>query len=120
MIKQTKDSVSVYKLGLEFFNQNGASGVANLKERVGDFELFLDLKLHDIPNTVAGAARAIGFLNPRFLTVHASGGRAMIESAAKELPNTAITAVTVLTSLDNQELKEMGLPEAAEFALSLA
>lgn len=120
LIKQTKDSVSVYKLGLEFFNQNGASGVANLKEKVGDFELFLDLKLHDIPNTVAGAARAIGFLKPRFLTVHASGGIAMIESAAKELPNTAITAVTVLTSLDNQELREMGLPEAAEIALSLA
>ena len=61
LIKQTKDSISVYKLGLEFFNQNGTSGVANLKERVGDFELFLDLKLHDIPNTVAGAARAIAF-----------------------------------------------------------
>jgi len=120
LIQQTRDYVSIYKLGLEYFNQNGAKGVLQLQERVGSFDLFLDLKLHDIPNTVAGAARAIGFLKPRFLTVHASGGDAMIKSAVTELPKTVVTAVTVLTSLDSEALAKMGLPDAVEMVLSLA
>lgn len=120
LIKETRNYVSIYKIGLEFFNKNGSEGVSKLQEQVGGFDLFLDLKLHDIPNTIAGAARAISFLNPRFLTVHASGGCAMIKAAATELPNSAITAVTVLTSLDDQELSKLGLPVASELVISLA
>ena len=61
--------------------------------------LFLDLKLHDIPNTVAGAARSVGALRPAYLTVHASGGTAMIRAAVEAAPDVAIAAVTVLTSM---------------------
>ncbi|MEY2840924.1 MAG: hypothetical protein RLY74_65 [Actinomycetota bacterium] len=120
LIMDTKDYVSIYKLGLEFFNQNGANGVFQLQESVGGFQLFLDLKLHDIPNTIAGASRAISFLKPSFLTVHASGGKEMIKSAVAQLPETAITAVTVLTSLEDESLAEMGLPSAADLVTSLA
>ncbi len=71
--------------------------------------LFLDLKLHDIPNTVAGAARSIAELAPEYLTVHASGGPAMVAAAAEALPGTRITAVTVLTSLSEADLEAVGL-----------
>ena len=95
------------KLGLEFYLNFGAAGV---REVCGDHELdlFLDVKLHDIPNTVGQAASAIAGLSPRFLTVHASGGSAMIAAAVKELPDTEITAVTILTSLSDQDLTEIG------------
>jgi orotidine-5'-phosphate decarboxylase len=108
------------KLGLEFYLNFGAAGV---REVCGDhdLDLFLDLKLHDIPNTVGQAAAAISALNPRFLTVHASGGSAMIAAAAKELPETMITAVTILTSLSNQDLTEIGYRGyALESAVGLA
>jgi len=95
------------KLGLEFYLNFGAAGVREVTSDL-DLDLFLDLKLHDIPNTVGHAAAAITELQPRFLTVHASGGAAMIKAAANELPNTDITAVTVLTSLSNQDLMEIG------------
>jgi orotidine-5'-phosphate decarboxylase len=108
------------KLGLEFYLNFGAAGV---REVCGDHELdlFLDLKLHDIPNTVGQAAAAISALNPKFLTVHASGGSAMIAAAAKELAATQITAVTILTSLSNQDLIEIGYRgDALESAVGLA
>jgi orotidine-5'-phosphate decarboxylase len=96
------------KLGLEFFAANGPSGVAEL----GEFELpiFLDLKLHDIPNTVARAVRALAPLNPAILTVHAAGGLAMLENAkAAASPATKVVAVTVLTSLDERDLAAAGI-----------
>jgi orotidine-5'-phosphate decarboxylase len=119
-ILATKNYVSVYKIGLEFFNKNGLSGIEKLRAEVGEFELFLDLKLHDIPNTVAGACRALHELSPKFLTVHASGGSSMVSAAATELPNTAIAAVTVLTSLNQESLETMGMPKVEEFTLALA
>lgn len=119
-IKATEDSVSVYKLGLEFYLSFGAAGVAQVVKRTGA-EIFLDLKLHDIPHTVAGAATAIAGLNPKFLTVHASGGRAMITAAAKALPNVSVTAVTILTSLSESDLFEIGYSDPAlESAVALA
>lgn len=119
-IKATEDSVSVYKLGLEFYLNFGVAGVAQVVKRTGA-EIFLDLKLHDIPHTVAGAANAISGLNPKFLTVHASGGRAMVSAAAKAVPNVAITAVTILTSLSESDLFEIGYSNAAlESAVALA
>ena len=119
-IKATEGSVSVYKLGLEFYLNFGAAGVAQVVKRTGA-EIFLDLKLHDIPHTVAGAASAIAHLNPKFLTVHASGGRAMVTAAAKAVPNVCVTAVTILTSLSESDLFEIGFSNPAlESAVALA
>ena len=119
-IKATEDSVSVYKLGLEFYLNFGSAGVEEVVKRTGA-EIFLDLKLHDIPHTVAGAASAISHLNPKFLTVHASGGREMISSAVQAVPNVAITAVTILTSLSESDLFEIGYANPAlESAVALA
>jgi len=119
-IEATKESVSVYKLGLEFYLNFGAAGVANVVSRTG-VEIFLDLKLHDIPHTVAGAAKAISHLQPRFLTVHASGGSAMVKAAADAVPNVSITAVTILTSISESDLFEIGYASPAlESAVALA
>jgi orotidine-5'-phosphate decarboxylase len=111
-IAATHESVSTFKVGLEFFLKHGADGIAALRE-AGDFELFLDLKLHDIPNTVGAATRSVGFLSPKFLTVHASGGAQMISAAVSAAPSTSITAVTVLTSLGDDELSEIGFRSSA-------
>ena len=119
-IEATKESVSVYKLGLEFYLNFGAAGVANVVSRTGA-EIFLDLKLHDIPHTVAGAAKAISHLQPRFLTVHAGGGSAMVKAATDAVPNVSITAVTILTSISEGDLFEIGYASPAlESAVALA
>ncbi|MEO6255444.1 MAG: orotidine-5'-phosphate decarboxylase [Sphingomicrobium sp.] len=96
------------KLGLEFFAANGPSGVSELAQF--DLQIFLDLKLHDIPNTVAKAVRALAPLEPAILTVHAAGGLAMLENAkAAASPATRVVAVTVLTSLDEKDLAAAGV-----------
>ncbi|MEJ0014644.1 MAG: orotidine-5'-phosphate decarboxylase [Actinomycetota bacterium] len=119
-IRATQESVGIYKVGLEFFLKFGIGGLQQLQES-GEFELFLDLKLHDIPNTVAGAVSSIRGLSPRFLTVHAAGGTTMIKAASQAAPEIDITAVTVLTSLDNSELAIMGIHSSAlDFAIALA
>jgi len=112
-INATKDSIDIYKVGLEFFLKFGSSGIAELRKN-GDFEIFLDLKLHDIPNTVANSVKSISQLKPKFLTVHASGGREMVSAAALADPSIAITAVTILTSLSDEELGELGFASNAE------
>jgi orotidine-5'-phosphate decarboxylase len=119
-IEATSDSVSVYKLGLEFFLNFGVEGVASVQERTGA-EIFLDLKLHDIPHTVMGASLAIANLAPKFLTVHASGGSPMIRAAVDAIPATSITAVTILTSLSESNLFEIGFANPPlESAVALA
>ena len=119
-IENTKDSVSVYKLGLEFYLNFGSQGVSQIIEQTGA-DIFLDLKLHDIPHTVAGAAKAIAHLKAKFLTVHASGGREMIKAASDAVPGTSITAVTILTSLSEADLFEVGFASPAlESAVALA
>jgi orotidine-5'-phosphate decarboxylase len=108
------------KLGLEFFLNFGAQGVREVCAE-HELDLFLDLKLHDIPNTVGQAAAAVADLKPRFLTVHASGGRAMIKAAAQELASTQVTAVTILTSLSEADLVEVGYRNnSIESAVGLA
>jgi orotidine-5'-phosphate decarboxylase len=104
-------SVDTLKVGLEVYLRDGAAAIDVVKHT--DCRLFLDLKLHDIPNTVAGAARSIARFEPDFLTVHASGGAAMIEAAAKALPQTRVTAVTILTSLSEQDLEAIGYKGSA-------
>ena len=96
------------KLGLEFFSANGPDGVHRIAEL--GLPIFLDLKLHDIPNTVAKAVEALRPLEPAILTVHAAGGRAMMEAARAAAPSsTRIVAVTVLTSLDETDLAAAGV-----------
>ncbi len=104
-------TVGGLKLGLEFFAAHGPSGVAEISRRGG--KLFLDLKLHDIPNTVAAAVRACLPLRPHLLTVHAGGGPAMLRAAAEAAAEAGaerprIIAVTILTSLDDDDLDRVG------------
>src|SRR5258708_23368568 len=100
--------VSTVKIGLELFCRYGPESVGSVRG-ASQIGLFLDLKLNDIPNTVAGAVRAVARLRPTYVTVHALGGRAMIAAAAQELPDGMIAAVTVLTSLADADLSEFGL-----------
>ena len=106
-IKSSADQIDHFKVGLEFYLLHGFEGIKKLQQ-VADFKLFLDLKLYDIPNTVKGAVESVSVLNPKFLTVHASGGPKMIQAASKVLPNGLITAVTVLTSFSEDEFLKLG------------
>lgn len=104
------------KVGLETYLRDGAVGVARIREAAPGCALFLDLKIHDIPNTMAGAARSVAQLEPDLLTVHAAAGTAGIAAVAQALPQTKVAAVTVLTSLSGLDLKELGIigtPEQA-------
>lgn len=108
LAERVKAHVGGLKLGLEFFCAHGHHGVHELAH-VG-LPIFLDLKLHDIPNTVAGAMQAIHVLEPAIVTIHASGGRAMMEDAkAAAGENTKVVAVTMLTSLDENDMMRTGL-----------
>ncbi len=96
------------KLGLEFFCANGHEGVLHIAER--ELPIFLDLKLHDIPNTVEKGVAALARLEPAILTVHAAGGREMMRAAkAAARPETKVVGVTVLTSLDDADLAASGI-----------
>ncbi|GLW12123.1 orotidine 5'-phosphate decarboxylase [Microtetraspora sp. NBRC 13810] len=108
--------VSTVKVGLELYLRYGPDVIASVRGASG-VQVFLDLKLHDIPNTVAGAAKAVGRLRPALLTVHAAGGAAMIRAAAEAAPNTRIAAVTVLTSLSEADLVKVGLTGPAHDAV---
>ena len=120
LARKVAGHVGGLKLGLEFFCAHGHHGVHEIA-RVG-LPIFLDLKLHDIPNTVAGAMQAIHVLEPAIVTVHASGGRAMMEDAKAAASNgTKIVAVTMLTSLDERDLERTGVSGSAhDQALRLA
>jgi orotidine-5'-phosphate decarboxylase len=109
----TGPHVRTVKVGLELFLRHGADAVIKTREASGGREVFLDLKLHDIPNTVAGAARSVADLAPDYLTVHASGGHDMVRAAVEELPGTRVVGVTVLTSLDDSDLARLGMSGSA-------
>jgi orotidine-5'-phosphate decarboxylase len=100
--------VSTVKVGLELYLRYGPDVVASVRG-ASPVQVFLDLKLHDIPATVAGAARAVARLRPAYLTVHAAGGPAMIRAAVEAAPGTRIAAVTLLTSLKDTDLAGIGL-----------
>jgi orotidine-5'-phosphate decarboxylase len=108
LARAVREHAGGVKLGLEFFSAQGPAAV----RQVADLGLpvFLDLKLHDIPNTVAKAVESLRRLKPAILTVHAAGGRAMLEAAKAAAPaETKVVAVTVLTSLDAADLAEAGV-----------
>lgn len=108
LVRKVKAHIGGVKLGLEFFCANGHHGVHEV-QKLG-LPIFLDLKLHDIPNTVAKAMQAINTLEPAIVTIHASGGRAMMEDAkAAAGSHTKVVGVTVLTSLDGDDLVSMGV-----------
>lgn len=108
LAQKVRHHVGGLKLGLEFFCANGHHGVHEMA-KIG-LPIFLDLKLHDIPNTVAKAIQALRPLEPAIITVHAAGGRAMLEEAkASAGTNTKVVAVTVLTSLDAPDLDDIGV-----------
>ena len=112
LAEKVKGHIGGLKLGLEFFCTHGHHGVHEIAH-VG-LPIFLDLKLHDIPNTVAGAMQAIHVLEPAIVTVHAGGGRAMMEDAkAAAGENCKVVAVTMLTSLDDNDLKRTGIEGTA-------
>ena len=108
LAEQVRGTAGGVKLGLEFFSANGPDGVASIAAL--GLPVFLDVKLHDIPNTVAKAVEALAPLKPAVVTVHAAGGRAMLEAAkAAASPETKVVAVTVLTSLDGDDLRSIGV-----------
>jgi orotidine-5'-phosphate decarboxylase len=113
LANKVKTHVGGLKLGLEFFCANGHAGVHEMA-RIG-LPLFLDLKLHDIPNTVAKAVQALRSLEPAILTIHAAGGRAMMEDAkAAASDHTKVVGVSVLTSLDADDLTAIGINGAPD------
>ncbi|MFN2100401.1 orotidine-5'-phosphate decarboxylase [Altererythrobacter sp. MF3-039] len=108
LVSKVKAHIGGVKLGLEFFCAHGHHGVHEIAHL--GLPIFLDLKLHDIPNTVAGAMQAIHVLEPAIITIHASGGRAMLEDAkAAAAEGTKVVAVTMLTSLDERDLERTGI-----------
>src|ERR1700729_1946936 len=100
--------VSTVKIGLELYLRYGPGVVASIRGASG-VRVFLDLKLHDIPATVAGAARAVARLRPDIVTVHAAGGVDVIRAAVEAAPGTMVAAVTVLTSLGDDDLGSIGM-----------
>jgi orotidine-5'-phosphate decarboxylase len=112
--------VSTVKVGLELYLRYGPDVVASIRGASG-VQIFLDLKLHDIPATVAGAVRSVARLKPDLLTVHAAGGPAMIRAAAEAAAGIPIAAVTALTSLSDDDLGRIGVPQATkDWVLRLA
>lgn len=115
LVREVAPHVGGIKLGLEFFTANGIEGVRKV---AGDVPVFLDLKFHDIPNTVAGAIRATAGINCFMMTIHAAGGGEMMRAAkeaALSLPQQPkVVGVTVLTSMDESDLQRVGVRSVLE------
>jgi orotidine-5'-phosphate decarboxylase len=116
LCEKTAPHVDCFKVGLEAFTAEGPSMIAAMRERWPDVEIFLDLKLHDIPNTVARAVERIRELGVQYTTIHAQGGIDMAKAAHEaatapkfQAPELKVLAVTVLTSLDDHLLEAMGI-----------
>ena len=111
LAKELKGRIGAIKLGLEYFDTYGPDGIRKLQ--MLDIPIFLDLKIHDIPQTVKKTIKTLSTLKPAILNVHALGGRKMMEyameSISKNSPKTQLVGVTVLTSLDDKDLQTMGM-----------
>lgn len=123
LARQVSEAGCGVKLGLEFFASNGPAGIAAVSKACPDAQIFMDVKFHDIPNTVAGALRGAARLGVAYVNVHASGGVDMMragqdalvdESAWLGLPTPKLLAVTVLTSIDEVALQSVGMQGPAK------
>lgn len=113
VIEQVMPDISFFKIGPQLYTAAGPEVVRAI--RATGAKVFLDLKLHDIPNTVAGAVEAASELGVQMLTIHLSGGRAMVDAAVRSRrEGVMILGVTVLTSTDDEELNETGIPGKVE------
>lgn len=112
LLRTLEDELAGVKLGLEFFAHNGPDGVIKFKKDFPNLPIFLDLKLHDIPETILKTVAALLPLKPDFISLHVSGGREMLKKAAELInkinANTQLLGVTLLTSLDKTDLTEIG------------
>ncbi len=119
LVSQIKPHIGGIKLGLEFFTSCGISGCHTMKEF--DLPMFIDLKLHDIPNTVASALRGIFSLEPEYTTLHISGGSEMLKSSVSlknELQSkTNLLGVTILTSFDDNTIEELGFGSSVKHSI---
>ena len=124
ILNQLPDEIAWFKVGLELFTADGPSALNMLKQ--SNKKIFLDLKLHDIPNTVGRTVSAMARLNISMITIHASGGRAMMQAAADaakkcEADAPKLVAVTTLTSLNQTDLADIGVRrDLTEQALALS
>ena len=120
MVQSIGEAAGIYKVGLQLFTSEGPEIVRDLV--ASGRNVFLDLKLHDIPNTVSHAVKAAAELGVHMLTVHAGGGAAMLQAAAEASAGRVnVLAVTVLTSLSADDLHEVGVPaEVADQAVRMA
>jgi orotidine-5'-phosphate decarboxylase len=116
LAEQIGDAAGAFKIGLELFTAYGPAALAGFNTE----QTFLDLKLHDIPNTVAAALRSLQTVNPGFVTVHTTGGRRMLEAANENKGSIKTLGVTILTSLSDDDLAEVGLPKSADAVPALA
>jgi orotidine-5'-phosphate decarboxylase len=113
VVEQIRPDISFFKIGLQLYTAAGPEVVR--ADRATGAKVFLDLKLHDIPNTVAGAVESASELGVQMLTIHLSGGRAMADAAVRaRREGLMILGVTVLTSTDDQGLNETGIPDKVE------
>lgn len=114
LAKELKDTVCMFKLGLEFFVANGIPGVQKVIDL--GIPIFLDLKLYDIPNTIAKTVKVIKSTNIAMLTLHLSGGAKMLKSALDAVSGSGISlvGVTVLTSMDDDDLLKVGISKTAK------
>ncbi len=117
LLQAVSPHIGMAKLGLEFFMAHGAAGVMDVMKSY-DLPLFLDVKLHDIPNTVGKAVRSTQAMKPAMLTVHTLGGEAMLQAALHEAPpDCLILGVTVLTSMDAASLASIGVNDRSDEAV---
>ena len=118
MLNRLGDSLEWVKIGLQLFTAYGPDFVREIADQ--GYKVFLDLKLHDIPNTVAKAVQSISSLPVNLLTLHASGGAEMIEWANKArndyAPELDLLSVTVLTSMSNEQLRSLNVQSSTEMS----
>ena len=119
-IEKTAPYLECMKVGLEAFLRDGRLATEAVRQLAPEAKLFLDLKLHDIPQTVENAVRSLGDIAPEYLTVHAAGGPEMISRAAKVMPQTKIVAVTILTSLEVADLAPFAVTDILDVTVKLA
>jgi len=116
LIEKIKNQVFAFKIGYEFFLNFGLSGYKKIQEK--NVKIFLDLKLHDIPNTVKKSIEAISSLNPYFTTIHISGGDEMQKIASLNKKNVKILGVSILTSINNDQARKYYNNENIKYLVS--